>query len=272
MKPTNNNGAKGFFNFFANCCGGDFTAKIFVALLGILFVYAIVLLGTMIRNNLTAYAYLGQAPRQQRTISITAEGRVTAAPDVAITTLGLLASGKTVAEAQEKNTAVMNKLIGQLKTLGIEEKDIQTINYNLYPQYNYKQEQARELSGYEVQQSVSVKIRDLSKVSQALALAGEVGANIVSGLSFTVDDREVYRVKARDKALAQAALKARALAEALGVRFVQIVSYEEFEGEVNGSLPLVREATLDSFGGAALQVEVGSMEVVMNVSIGFEIR
>ncbi|MEK7084854.1 MAG: SIMPL domain-containing protein [Patescibacteria group bacterium] len=252
---------------------GEFTYKIFLTLFGILLVYLIVLLGTVIRNNLEKYYYIGQAEKPERMITLDAEGKVTVAPDVSMTTMGMIAKGKTVAEAQEKNSAVMNALIERLKGLGVEEKDIQTANYNIYPQYNYTEAEGQVLTGYEVHQSVMVKIRDVSRADTILGLAGEVGANAVSGLQFTFDDDEAYKAEARQIALEALAEKARAISEALGVRMIGIVSYAEYEGGRGGyppPMPFLKE--MEGIGGAAPDIEAGSQEVVMNVSVTFEIR
>ncbi len=247
-----------------------FAKKIFGTLAGILLVYLIFLVGTMIRNNLEKFNYIGQADRLERTITVDAQGKVAAKPDVAVTTMGMIAEGKTVAEAQEKNSAVMNSLLEKLKGLGIEKADIQTTNYNIYPQYNYTERNGRELLGYEVSQQVTVKIRDLDRAEQVLALAGEVGANNVSGVQFTVDDREMYKAEARDLAMQKIAEKAAMLSNTLGVRLKEVVAYNEYEAG-SGDIPMYK--AMEGMGGGAVPaVEAGSMDVVMNVQVTFEIR
>ncbi len=246
--------------------------KIFATLFGILLVYIIVLLGTMIRNNLQEYYYIGQSDRAEKTIVVEGQGKVTAKPDIAITTMGMVSEGDTVLEAQKANTLVMNKLMVSLKELGIEEEDLQTSSYNIYPRYNYSEEDGRELSGYEVRQSVKVKIRNLEKANQILALAGKVGVNSVSGLDFTIDDKDVYKAEARAKALEKAAEKALALSNALGVKVVGIVSYDEYESNVGGPIYKAYSEALGMGGEVAPQLESGSTEILLNVSITLEIR
>ena len=166
----------------------------------------------------------------------------------------------------------MNKLIEKVKALGIDAKDIQTTNYNIYPQYDYLQDKGQVLRGYEVNQSVTVKIRDLEKANQVLGLAGEVGANNVSGLSFTIDDDEVYKAEARKLALDKISEKAKTLTSLLGVKVVSVVSYNEYEGG-GGIYPM--KAYADStmgMGGGAPSVESGSTDVTINASVTLEIR
>lgn len=253
------------------CRCGDFGRKIIWTLVGILLAYLVIFVGTLIRNNLQKYNFIGRADRAERTIAIQGTGKVTAKPDIAVTSMGMISSAKTVSEAQQKNTTIMNKLIEKLKGLGIDAKDIQTTNYNIYPQYDYLQDKGQVLRGYEVNQSVTIKIRDLTKANQVLALAGEVGTNNVSGLQFTIDDDEVYKAEARKLAMDKIAEKAKTLTGLLGVKIVGIVSYSEYEGG-NGVYPM--KAYVDGIGGGGgvPAIEAGSNEVVINASVTLEIR
>ena len=255
------------------CC--DMMKKLFVTLFGILLVYVIVLVGSMIRNNLQEYIYIGQADRMERTITVEAEGKVTATPDIAMTTMGMVSEGETVAEAQEKNTLVMNELTNKLMNLGISEDDLQTMNYNVYPRYNYTEDEGRVLEGYEVHQSLKVKIRDLDLANNVLALAGEVGTNSVSGLDFTLDDDEVYKARAREEALKKVGEKTRVLARSLGLEVIKVVSYDEYESGGNG-MPVYKAYAESAYGiGGGIpspDVQAGSTAVMMNVAVTFEIR
>ena len=254
-----------------SCC--SIYKKFLYTFVLLILIYFIVLLATMIRNNLKEYSFIGVADKQERTISLSAVGKVTAKPDIAMTSMGMTSEGETVAEAQDKNTKVMNDLIGRLKELGVEDKDIQTSNYNIYPQYDYIEGEGSVLKGYSVSQNVTVKIRDLEKVNSVIALAGEVGANNVSGLSFTIDDMDVYLDEARADAMKRIGEKAKVLRETLGVRFVGIVSYNEYSD--NGMpYPMYESKAMDYGigGGASPAIESGSTEVNLNVNILFEIK
>ena len=259
------------------CCGGRhggldcFPKKILVTLLGILLVYIIVLVGTIIRNNLAKYDAIGQADKMERMITVEADGKVTAKPDIAVTAMGMTAKAKTVLEAQQKNTEAMNKLIARLKEFGIAGDDIQTTNYSIYPEYDYKDDSST-LVGYSVSQSVTVKIRDLSKADKVLGLAGELGLNNVGGLNFTIDDNEVYLAQAREKALVEVAEKARALSQMLGVEVTGVISYSEYEADGKGVYYRAMEEFDGMGGGPAPTVESGSIDVAMHVSVTLGIK
>lgn len=250
----------------------DFGKKILVTLFGILLAYGIVLFGTMIRNNIQTYRYIGRAPRPEHTLVVEAEGKVTAVPDVAVVTMGVIAKGTTVAEAQNQSTVIMNSLTEKVKALGVLPADIQTTNYNVYPKITYSPTEGEKADGFEVNQTVTIKIRELSKAGEVLALAGTVGANSVGGVDFRIDDPEVFRRQARALALQKVREKARQLTAALGVRVADVVSYSEFEG---GSGPILYAAERGFGGGLSAPVpgiEAGTNEVVMHVNVVFEIE
>ncbi len=254
--------------FFEN----EFARKLVATLLGVFLVYSIVFLAARIRNELQAYRFIGQSPKSERTIHIEADAKVTAVPDIGIVTMGVQMKGQTVAEVQGKSDATVRALIDKLKGLGVDPKDIQTTNYNIYPKTQWTEERGEEPDGYEVNQQVTIKIRDLSKAGAVLALAGDVGANIVQGVQFTIDDPETYRSQARDLALQKAGEKAVKLARALGVSLVSIVSYNEFEADGKEFGGMLYSMRADGLGGGPAPFESGSADVVMRVSVTYEIQ
>lgn len=252
----------------------EFMKRILGVLLIIAMVYFIVFLGTLIRNNIEKFRVIGVADRAERTITIDGDAFVTALPDVARVSMGVTSEGESVEDAQNKNTSVMNRLIGSLQSLGISKEDIQTANYNVFPRYRYTEEEGQIIDGYQVSQQVSVKIRQLDRANEVIGLAGKLGITNVSGLQFSLDDRDVYVAEARDKALLDVKQKAQALADSLGVDIVGIVSYNEYEAGGKGIMPFRAYAEFDSgFGGApAPEIAEGTTDVHMNVSVTFEIR
>ncbi len=195
-------------------------------------------------------------------------GKATGKNDIALTTIGYSNTDKDVAKAQEKNKKVMDAVMADLKNFGIDDADLQT-NYSIYSDYSYAKEQ-QEFLGYKVNSSVTVKIRDLTKISSILSLAGKYGANEVGGLSFTIDDPENLKAQARAKALADAKIKAQKLAEALGARLVEVLTYNEYE---SGDYPIYKTAYGGMGGGgpAPEAISGGSKDVVLNVSITYKV-
>ncbi len=246
--------------------------KILSTFVGILIVYLIVFLGVLIRNEVRKYDFIGMADKPERTIRVEGEGKVSVKPDIAMTTMGVTTESPTVAEAQQKNTEVVNKLIAKIKELGIDAADMQTRDYSVYPVYNYPADVGTpELRGYTISQNVAIKIRDLSKANQVLALAGEVGATNVSGLSFTIDDKEAYLEEARSEALKKVGEKAQTLSNLLGLKLSGIVSYDEYEAS-NESYYGAKMYDMALGGGSAPALEAGTNDVVIRVGVTFELR
>lgn len=250
--------------------GHRFGKKILLTFVGILLVYTVFYLGTMIRKNMKEYDFIGRADRMERSITVNGFGKIVGNNDIAVTSIGFSNTSKDVAQAQLDNKKVMDQVYMDLKKMGVEEKDLQS-NYTIYPDYNYTQDKGQELKGYRVSNSLTVKIRDLSKISDILALAGKYGATEVSGLSFTIDDPENLKLQARDKALVDAKAKAAKLAAALGVRLGAVISYYENEVVPGEFYPVMYDKASGMGGAAPAAVSSGSKDVNMNVSVVYEI-
>ncbi len=238
-----------------------------------LVVILVVFLGVLTWNEIKKHDYIGRSEQQIYTITISGEGKIVAIPDIATISLGIQTEKKTVADAQKENTDKMNSLIKELKGLDIEAKDIQTANYSIYPRYDWTTNK-QVLIGYNVSQTAEVKIRDLEKVGTVIEAAGRLGANQIGGLNFTIDEPEKLRQQAREKALENAKEKADALAKIAGVKLGRLVSFTEDNS--NQPYPIYKSYALearsaDSAAGMAPQVEPGSQDVIVNVTVTYEV-
>lgn len=251
--------------------GYDFAKKILITLLGVFLVYVIFYMGTLMRNEMKEYDFIGKSPKSERMITISGYGKVSGSNDVAMTTIGYSNIDQDVAKAQSDNAQVMNKVMAELKEMDVAHKDIQS-DYSIYPEYDYLAETGRKLIGYRVNSNVRIKIRDLSKIDQVLGLAGKYGANQVSGLQFTIDDPENLKDEAREKAIADAKAKAIKLANDLGVRLVSVFSYNEYSSGDEYYPKYYSESAYGLGGGSAVpDIASGSKDVSMNVNITYEI-
>ncbi|MDP2737086.1 MAG: SIMPL domain-containing protein, partial [bacterium] len=234
--------------------------KIVTIFIGVFLTLGTIYLGILSWNAVKAYDYIGISPKESHSISITGEGKVTGVPDVAKIQLGYSIEKKTVAEAQKENTAKMNAVIDKLKKdFKIDAKDIKTVNYYISPQYNWN-DGRQSLRGYLVSQDLSVKVREMDKVSQILDVAGSIGLNQIGNLSFEMDNPEKLKEEARAKALEQAKAKAEALSEIVGVKLGKIISFSESSTD-GAPMPMYSLNKMDESiggGGAAPSVEAGS--------------
>jgi len=255
-------------------CGfhNHFGKKLMATIVGILLVYSVFYMGTLIRNNVKKYDFIGKADRMEKTITINGFGKVTGNNDIAVTTMGYSNTDKDVAKAQADNKKVMDQIYADLKKMNIADKDLQS-DYSIYTDYNYTQDKGQELKGYRVSNGLTIKIRDLSKISEVLSLAGKYGATEVSGLSFTIDEPENLKSQARDKALLNAREKANHLANVLGLRLGGVITYNEYEGgnDVMYQPKVMSVDATGGVGGGPAAISGGSKDVIMNVNVTYEV-
>jgi len=228
--------------------------------------------------------YVGSGIDATNTITVSGEGEVFAVPDIATFSVTVLERANTVEPAQERASEKNNAIVAYLKEQGIAEKDIKTTDYNVYPRYEYGTASCREgycppgeqrLVGYEVSQTLTVKVRDTEKAGGLLSGVGSLGASSVSGLSFTVDDEDKLQNEARGLAIEDARTQAAELAKQLNVRLVRIVGFSE-----NGYYPpmpyAARGAAMDMAvaqeAKLAPDLPVGENKIVSNVTVTYEVR
>lgn len=247
--------------------------KIFKVVAAVFLLIVAVYLAILSRNAIRAYDYIGISQEQRHSIVISGEGEVVGVPDVAIIQIGHSVEKKTVAEAQKENTEKINKVIEKLKNdFRIDPKDIKTANYNIYPAYDWR-DNRQVLRGYQVSQDLTVKIREIEKVSQILDLAGTEGLNQIGGLSFEIDKPEELESQAREKAIKAAKEKAEALARAAGVKLGRIISFSE-SSSYPGPVYQDSYKMMEGVGGgesSAPAIEAGSTEIKITATVEYEI-
>ncbi|MDD5341045.1 MAG: SIMPL domain-containing protein [Patescibacteria group bacterium] len=255
------------------CCVKFKENPVLFILITVLLICVIAVLIFWAMNLYKQNYYIGKNPQIDRTITIMGEGKVTAIPDIANVTLGMQNTNLNIQVAQKKNSDTMNALIAQLTALGISKDDIQTTNYNIYPQYDYSSSR-QTLTGYTVSQDVTVKIRQTDKVDQVLKIAGDLKLNQVGGLSFAIDNPETYRQQARILALQNAKDKAEALAKIMGVNLGKVISFAESSNGVTPYPMMVSDKAVSGIGGGgtAPSVSVGSQDIIIDASIVYELN
>jgi len=220
--------------------------------------------------------------KTENTITVSDTGEVYAKPDLALTTFSVVNEAKTVAEAMSENAKKMNAVIDSVKSQGVEDKDVKTTSFNIYPRYEWYEPECltypcptgrRVLVGYEVQQSLQVKIRDMTKIGEILQGATDAGANQVGDLQFTIDKQDELKKQAREEAIKKAKTKAQELASQLGIKLIRIVNFNE-----GVSVPYYYDYALKemaAMGGGeepVPQIETGENKITVTVTITYEIK
>lgn len=233
-------------------------------------------------SNVMGWQYIGADVPAGSTISVSGHGEATGTPDIATFTFSIVSEKKTVSAAQADATAKANAATAYLAEHGVEEKDIQTSGYSIYPKYDYTQNVCTSYScppsqqilrGYEVRQSTSVKVRDLAAAGDLLTGVASAGATELSGLTFTFDDPDTLETEARAEAIAEAKTKAKELARELGVSLKRVVYFSE-----TGGAPVPMYASYGKGGAyeadvaSAPRISPGENKVSTEVTITYEIR
>lgn len=209
-------------------------------------------------------------------ISVTGKGEVSAAPDTAFINSGVTTQGATAREALDANTKAMNELMATLKEAGIEPRDIQTSGFSVSPNYVYTD--ARDangyqlppkISGYQVYNTVNVRIRDLAGLGAVLDKQVTVGANTISGITFSVADPSKLYDEARKAAFADAREKAALYADAAGEELGKLKSISETQG-IDQPQPYMMKAVADS-AGAPVPVATGELSFTINVQVTWSV-
>jgi len=243
-------------------------------------------LAAKIFGELKAYRFIGSGTAPQNVITVAGRGEVFAVPDILSFSFTISEEAKTVAKAQEKATNKTNSAIEILKNNDIEEKDIKTVSYNINPKYEYRYNYDKPcpsrgcpppnqiISGYEVSQTILVKIRQTEKGGQILTLIGEQAPSYVSGLNFEIDDIESVKAEARHLAIEDAREKAKVLSKDLDVKILRLVSFSEQAGSYYPTLVLggrdMVVAQDEKF--IAPEIPAGENEIVSNVYLTYEIK
>jgi uncharacterized protein YggE len=217
------------------------------------------------------------------TITVQGDGSAAAVPDIARITYTVTESDKDVAAAQERATEKNDAALEALEELEIDGDDIRTLSYNVSPQYSYGRgcvanmpcpPSTPTITGYQVSQTVEVKVRVTDMASEVLGKLGSLGVQNINGPEFTIDDPEAVRSEAREEAIEKARAEAERLAKQLGVRLGKVVSFYDNNQPMpygyGGMGGMEMDASVKSMSAPTLPV--GQNEYTANVSITYEIR
>lgn len=206
------------------------------------------------------------------TVSFSGEGKVTAKPDIAKVQLSVVTEALTSKAAQDANSKKSTAITDYLKKQNIEDKDIKTTGYNISPQYKYPPYGGQPtITGYQVNESLEVKIRNLDNVSNVLDGVVTAGANQVNQLSFEIDNPDALKAEARAQAIADAKKKANELQSQVGISLGKIVNFSENTGGY--PVPMMYDAKAVGLGGGSgPSVPVGENEITVDVSITYQIK
>lgn len=208
-----------------------------------------------------------------RTITVSADGKVSAKPDVAIVQTGVRITGKTAEGASAEANARMKTLLDELRRLGVAEKDVQTSQFTLTAERPWENGRQLPVTGYTAASTVTVKVRALEKLPALLGRLPAVGANEVDSVQFGKDELGAVRDEALALAVGAARARAAAVAKAAGVTLGEVLSIDvQPVGRPMpmGSNVMVAKAAMGD--GSEAAVATGELEITAGVNLVFAIR
>ncbi|HNU97001.1 MAG TPA: SIMPL domain-containing protein [Candidatus Portnoybacteria bacterium] len=232
-----------------------------------------VLIIMVISGILTFFGANKHNNTETNAMSFNGEGKISVKPDVAFIDFAVVTQGAQIIDVQNKNSEKMNKVVEYLKEFGVEEKDIKTTNYNLYPQYIYENNRIPQIMGYQITQTLTVKVRQLDKIGEVMKKVVDIGINQINSFYFGVENDEQLKEQAREIAINNAKQKAQKLADELGIKLGKLTNfYENVPGE---RVPMYDEYYQKyGMGGSSgsPNVQVGESEIVVNVTLSYEVK
>lgn len=253
-----------------------------IALLGILFL----VLG--VKYAFETYTIYKSIKTNRQTITLSAEGKILTVPDLASIDVSVVTQNKDPKIVAQENTQKSNAIIDFLKSKGVAPKDIKTSNYSLSPQYYYPYDYPRlpcpfgvecppkspTIVNYQLNQTLQIKVRDFKIIGDILSGVVGQGANSIGDVQFSIEDTDKFKNQARKIAIINAKEKAMELAQTAGIKLGPVISFSE-----TGNYPTYSFKqrgyslkALSSDQSESPQIESGSQEIIVTMSVVFEIE
>lgn len=254
--------------------------RILYGIIGLLIAICIIAISGAISARGSSSANLNtegnSANMKENTLIVTGLGRVSVKPDVAYLNVGVRTIDKDAKKAQDENKIIMEKVMAKLKSFKIDEKDIQTSAYNVWPRYSYR-DNREILEGYEVENLIRITLRKIDLVGEVLDAVYEEGANRSNSISFGVLDTDAVYKEALEKAMDDAKSKAEVMAKRAEVSIQKPLSI--YEGKAP-SQPYrdewiyadMAKMSIEGERAGGVPIASGELEIEAHVTIVYQVR
>jgi uncharacterized protein len=204
-------------------------------------------------------------------LDISATGEVTRVPDVAIISTGVVTKSATAGGAIQQAATRMARVRSALKAAGVDDRDIQTSNLSLNPDYRYDNNQPPKLIGYQASNTVTVRFRDIANSGKIIDALVAEGANQINGPTLTIDKPEAALDEARARAIAIGRARADLYARSMGLRVVRAVAISESGGgyQPPPPMPVMMQARAERSDS---KIDPGEQKLQVNLAMTFELQ
>ena len=242
-----------------------------VAAVALISLAAIVIFNYAVPNSAQATTSVMQATTESDAgISVSGSGKASAKPDIATAVVGIQVTTNTLAEATSQANSKMSAIIDKVKSFGVADKDMQTINYSVNHVTQPRTNDTPKITGYTVSNQLRITIRKIDDLGKILDGVVAAGANNVYAVSFSISDPKPLLAQARTDAVKDAQDKAGQLAKAGGLTLGKIISINE--GTVSPQ-PIYRAAAAPmAIESSAVPVQTGEMEITVDVQVRFAVQ
>lgn len=236
---------------------------------------ALILLAASVPAMAGAQSTVGAVPIQLdgTVLEVNAEGRTSRVPDLATIRAGVMTQSATASAALADNATRMARVLAAIKRAGIADRDIQTASVSLSPQYRYVNNQPPQLTGYQANNTVAIRFRDIAKAGPILDALVKEGANQIDGPNLSLDNPDAALDEARTDAIQRARARADLYAKAAGMKVVRILSIGEAGESAGGPQPpmmFARAAKVEAQADTA--IAAGERDVIANVNVRFLLK
>jgi uncharacterized protein len=204
-------------------------------------------------------------------LDVSATGDVTRVPDIAIITAGVVTRAGNARSALQQNANRMDRVIAALKRAGVEDRDIQTSNISLNPEYTYANNLPPKLNGYSASNQLTIRFRDIANSGTILDALVAEGANQINGPTLTIDKPEAALDEARARAIAIGRARADLYARSMGLRVVRAVAISESGGgyQPPPPMPVMMQARAERSDS---KIDPGEQKLQVNLAMTFELQ
>jgi uncharacterized protein len=208
-------------------------------------------------------------------INVSATGETSIAPDLAYLTMAVMRESATAREALTANSAAMAEVLAAMKAFGIADRDLQTSGFSINPIYAYPRaddpQTPPKITGYQVSNVLSVRVRDLAKLGEILDQAVTLGVNSGGNVTFGNDKPDAAIKEARVEAMKDAVDKAKVLVEAVGAKLGKIVSVSESSNAPQPVMMMDMARSAEAPSPKSVPMAAGESTYSVNVNVSFEI-
>ena len=222
---------------------------------------------TILILAITAMTTLAHAQQIEPTVGVTGEGKVIVVPDEVTISLGVQTQGKDAAAVKSENDKAVDKVLDFLLKKNIPQNQVQTEYVSLNKNYDYN----TKVYNYNASQTISVKLKDLSKYDEIMSGLVASGINSINGVNFGSSKMDTYEAEARKKAVANAKIKAQEYAGVLGQKIGKAVQIAEQGTNTPQPQPMYKMAMSESMDSSQRTLAPGEMTISSKIQITFQL-